>query len=599
MAKAQQNLKQFRVPLVGTFQNRDSTLSKDQRFINCYPESRKNDITESKKIYLVKRPGLNPISTISVAVGRGSYYWNGKKYGVFGNTLYADSTSITTLTTTTGMCSFVEATTITSNVLIMADGDMVYVIKSDSTATAVPLSLSAWAGTTAYALEQRVVPTTANGFYYEVTVAGTSGGGEPTWPVFVGQQVVDGTITWECKGYSNATSARSNSKAYVVGQRITASNGSITFAFECVATGTSGGSTPTYYFTPGAITVDGSCQWLCVGEYRTDAPPQKHQPSLAFLDGYVFLVLKKTDGTNSADVYNSDLDNPYSWNPVSYITAEQFPDNATALARQNNMLVVFGDASTEFFYDNANLDGSPISRNTSYTLQSGIAAPRAIYQNEKFCIFVGQSQSGGRAVWLLDGFTPHKISDEYIERIIDAEGTSIVNATGFGLRTNGHLFYVLNLTNVSLVYDLEEQMWHQWTGVNCVSVMDNSTGKPILQHKTNGKYYYLDPTIGTDDSVAFDMEVITTKYDFETMNRKQIQGMYLVGDQVGTSETVSVRWSDDDYQTWSSWHSINISGRPYLPRLGAFRRRAFDIKYSGTYPLRWEALEFFVIGWKA
>ena len=63
MATQQPNaLKSFRVPLVGTMQNRDGTFSKDQRFINCFPESRKNDITETKRIYLYQRAGLNPVS---------------------------------------------------------------------------------------------------------------------------------------------------------------------------------------------------------------------------------------------------------------------------------------------------------------------------------------------------------------------------------------------------------------------------------------------------------------------------------------------------------------------------------------------------------
>ena len=53
--------------------------------------------------------------------------------------------------------------------------------------------------------------------------------------------------------------------------------------------------------------------------------------------------------------------------------------------------------------------------------------------------------AGGRAVWMLDGFVPKKVSDEYIERILDAEGDALVDATGFGLRTNGHFFYVINL----------------------------------------------------------------------------------------------------------------------------------------------------------
>jgi hypothetical protein len=233
-------------------------------------------------------------------------------------------------------------------------------------------------------------------------------------------------------------------------------------------------------------------------------------------------------------------------------------------------------------------------------LQAGIAAPNAIYTNEKFCAFVSQSNSGGRAVWLLDGFKPIKVSDEFVERILDAEGTAIANATGYGLRTNGHLFYIINLTNTSLVYDLEERMWHEWQGINCVAMTDgDGTGKAILQHKTNGKTYYLDPTIGTDDSVAITMQVYTTKYDMETMNKKSMQSLNIVSDIVGSNKTVDIRWSDDDYTTWSDWKTLSFSPRAFFCALGSFRRRAFHIKYTGGIPARFEALEFDVRQWKA
>lgn len=62
---------------------------------------------------------------------------------------------------------------------------------------------SAWAVTTAYSLGNRRVPTVANGYYYEVTVAGTSAGVQPTWPTTIGDTVVDGTVTWICRGRYN------------------------------------------------------------------------------------------------------------------------------------------------------------------------------------------------------------------------------------------------------------------------------------------------------------------------------------------------------------------------------------------------------------
>jgi len=56
-----------------------------------------------------------------------------------------------------------------------------------------------WAASTAYSVDDLVVPTTGNNYRYKCTVAGTSDTSEPTWPTTPGQTVVDGTVTWECE----------------------------------------------------------------------------------------------------------------------------------------------------------------------------------------------------------------------------------------------------------------------------------------------------------------------------------------------------------------------------------------------------------------
>lgn len=54
-----------------------------------------------------------------------------------------------------------------------------------------------WAINTAYSLGNQRVPTTLNGYVYEVVAAGTSHAStEPTWPTTSGAVVTDGTVTW-------------------------------------------------------------------------------------------------------------------------------------------------------------------------------------------------------------------------------------------------------------------------------------------------------------------------------------------------------------------------------------------------------------------
>jgi hypothetical protein len=72
-----------------------------------------------------------------------------------------------------------------------------------------PLASSkpAWATSTAYALNDLRMPTSAkeNGIYYKCTTAGTSGATEPVWPTTIGATVADGTAVWtaEAKFWSD------------------------------------------------------------------------------------------------------------------------------------------------------------------------------------------------------------------------------------------------------------------------------------------------------------------------------------------------------------------------------------------------------------
>jgi hypothetical protein len=54
-----------------------------------------------------------------------------------------------------------------------------------------------WAASHAYSAAQVVKPTTRNGHLYQVIVAGTSGGSQPTFPTTAGGTVTDGGVTWQ------------------------------------------------------------------------------------------------------------------------------------------------------------------------------------------------------------------------------------------------------------------------------------------------------------------------------------------------------------------------------------------------------------------
>jgi hypothetical protein len=472
--KQPQGLRQkVRLPLIGAYSNRSSDSSKDQKFVNAFPETRKVEQLENTRIYINKRPGLTEVSNVTgPAVGRGFIWFYNFFYAIIGNTVYKVSndgltiTTAITLPSSTGACGVLSCNSASiGDYVFICDGTVGWIIKSDHTYT----------------------------------------------------QIVD----------------------------------------------------PDF--------------------------PSPHVPTPAFIDGYVLLA-------KGSDVFNCNLDDPLSWQVDQYLSAEMFPDPIVALARQNNQVVVLGESSTEFFYDAANASGSPLSRNDAGVIQFGCAASNAIYQNEQFCIWIGQSGSGGRAVWQLEGFKPKKVSDEFIDRILDAE-TNLEDCHGYGFRTMGHLFFLINLPfqHRTLVYDLDEKLWHEWSSWTEAReqevflynhVADSNDGYVYLLSSITGDIYKLLPNVYQDENDPIIVEIRTNKYDMDTYNRKFGSVVRIVGDRYSTTNNVSLSWTDSDYQSYSTPVDIDMSDDyPAFQRLGSFRRRAWKLKHIANQPLRLESLE--------
>ena len=311
------------------------------------------------------------------------------------------------------------------------------------------------------------------------------------------------------------------------------------------------------------------------------------------MDGYVFVVKSGTD-----ELYNSDVDAPTAWTSGDFISAEMYPDNLVAIARHVNYVLAFGSFSIEVFYDAENASGSPLDRNESISFKVGLAARDTICQTDKRFFWVGQSQTGEASVWILDGLAPSKVSNEFIDRILQAEGSNLSSATAWICHHKGHTLYVLNLNARTIVYDCDEKIWVDWS-INSASThavlpfkyaTQGPNEKILILHNTDGKVYKLDPTVYQDTAGAILCHIITGKVDMGTMQQKRQFRLELVADKE-SSGTVTVDWSDNDYQSWGTSRSLDLTTRPYTKAGGIFRRRAYRFKHETNAAFRAEAFE--------
>lgn len=586
--------KTIRVPLVGNAQQRSTSQDKDQRFINYLFETTKNVVTETKKLFCVKRPGtiLHTNPALGAAVGRGTWYFNSNVWSVFGGTLYMGTTAKQTLSTTTGMCGatqFVNTDDFSKPAMFLADGLDGWVIDSSNTVTRVDTRFLQWTASTIIEVGDRRVNTALNKWFTCVT-AGTTGTGEPVWTTGAGQ--TDGTVVWDYSGVYAGPAKWTNAHAYAVGAEVRPNTETGGY-FKCTIAGNSGGVEPTWNVTGiGDVTADNTVTWEYRGQYG--GFPSPHIATPVEMDSYIFLAK-----TNSIDIYNSGIASPFSWSPLDFASAESFPDPIVGLARQNNYVVAFGTESTEFMYNYAKANQittgvtSPLDRYEQLVQQTGCMSASAVLQSERTVMYIGDSNLGGHAVWRMDGTSAKEISTEYIEKFLDLE-TPSSSITGFGIRMIGHILYIINLPTAdkTFVYDLEENMWSelQYNG-HCLPFVSfcDANGILVIQHKTDGKLYKFDPLVYNDFDVDITARVRLSKQDFDTDSYKFFQQTTIIGDASQHSDTL--RWSDDDYVTWSGDKTLNAGDRPYFMRSGKARRRAWELEYTHNSPRRLEALE--------
>jgi len=81
-----------RLPLVVVTSNRNESVTKDARLVNCYIE-----ITKEGELDIYKRPGLSLASLMAAGqVGRGLFYWQGDEYAIYGSILYRNGAIVGT-----------------------------------------------------------------------------------------------------------------------------------------------------------------------------------------------------------------------------------------------------------------------------------------------------------------------------------------------------------------------------------------------------------------------------------------------------------------------------------------------------------------------
>lgn len=321
--------------------------------------------------------------------------------------------------------------------------------------------------------------------------------------------------------------------------------------------------------------------------------PTPHVPCPVFLDGYLFLV--KTD---TADLYNSDLDDPLAFSPDNYISTEIEADDAQWVGKLNNYLVVFGSKTVEYFYDAAVETGSPLARNDIPVKLTGYVGGAVNYGNS--IVFLGYNENMVLDVFKLQDFTIETCSSDAVRRFFATSTDPVTSYKGNIVTNLGHTFYVVSGGVRTYVYDLNEKLWGTWRwqsgnvfNITTATVVKTATGLyTMFTIAGDSNIYRFNSQVYQDAGVNFTWSIVTEANDFGTMHRKTMSRLAVVCDRPASTSNLSVSVSDDDFKSWYGGWLINLDqDLPSTHKLGSFRQRAFKLEYTDNFPLRVQYLQ--------
>lgn len=327
-----------------------------------------------------------------------------------------------------------------------------------------------------------------------------------------------------------------------------------------------------------------------------DAELPVHIPALVCIDGYAFVV---KDGTG--DIYNSDLDNPLSWTAGDFISAEMRPDRLRTIGRASNYLVALGTESIEYFWDAANVSGSPMQRTETPFKSHGYLGGKLEFGNALY--FIGTTLAAQPSIYKLEDSKIVEVASEVVRRYLYSLAPNQFDTWKLNIVSIvGHNFLVVSAGSLTYVYDIDLEFWYRWSfdGVGTslpiltVHNMSSAITYKCLFFLNNGTstIYAFSPTLYQDDGSNFTCQITTEASDFDTMNRKTMARLSLIGDRPSTDAFVQLSWSDDDYQSFSQPLLANMNqDLPSYKRLGSFRQRIFKLTFTENAPLRLMEME--------
>lgn len=277
-----------------------------------------------------------------------------------------------------------------------------------------------------------------------------------------------------------------------------------------------------------------------------------------WVDGY-FMT---TDGMN---LVVTELNDPYSVNPLKYGSAEADPDPIQGLIKLRNEVYALNRYTIEVF-QNVGGDFFPFQRIEGAQMQRGAIGTHAAAMFMENIAFLGGGRNEAPAVWIGSNSSTSKLSTREVDQILATYSESQLSTTNMEVRVvNGHQMLYMHLPDRCLVYDgaasqvVGDPVWFvldssligysKYRAKNFVWCYD----KWLCGDPTTNKHGYLVNNISSHygDVIGWDFGTVIIYNEGRGAIFNELELVCLTGNvEIGTDPTIWTSYTIDG-QTWS------------------------------------------------
>jgi hypothetical protein len=360
-----------------------------------------------------------------------------------------------------------------------------------------------------------------------------------------------------------------------------------------------------------------------------DFPPNQ-TPALQIARGGVSLNKTLYVFCTNGQLYNCAVEDPTTWVGTDFIEAEINQDDGVFCHIHNQHIAAVGSRSTEYFYDAANVTGSPLNVREDIKSDIGAVDFDSFWNEADQLFFVGQTASGDIGVYTIVGFQTVKISnDDFDSMLTTAINIDNVKVVGSGFSSGGKPYYLLTLyyldagivsakytyvfSDVIGNWELEHTgidhfpliSWTQGEGSTAgqgilangdiVSVLDDFTPTDTTELSAWVEDGWVEDGWVTVTEAAgenISIEMILGPVDLGTKQNKFCRSVKTVAEKTTNTQNLTVQWSDDSNNDYNTGRTIDLSNKQNrLNRCGRFITRNHKLSATPTEKVEIDSIE--------